>query len=159
MVAAPDAWSLCAAKESVDCIVLGQSGGRTFNFLVDEVLASLRRNREEHQAVLKEAQENYRKKVIEELDRALRDARNGTAFRTSIHLEMPRNHTREYSNAIEMMEATLRAGDLRIGLTADEYERFMKNRWHWIAQFAAVANSYTHQNKMAVPGDDESLDD
>ena len=55
----------------------------------DKLLEIVKKNRENHRAIFLEAQENYRKRVIEELDKMLQDAREGKRIRTTVELQAP----------------------------------------------------------------------
>ncbi|MDP2728464.1 MAG: hypothetical protein Q8P59_13100 [Dehalococcoidia bacterium] len=118
-------------------------GARTYTFLASEIVEALKKNRAEHQEIVEEAQKGFEEKVILELKKALADAKAGRAFRTLLGLDMPRSYLREYDNAIDVLEATQRAGTVEIDLTADEYERFVRNRWDWMMGFATLNSKYS----------------
>lgn len=123
--------------------LLGErTGARTYPILVSEVLAALKKGREEHKKLLKEAQAGYKKRVVEELEKALKEARAGTGFRTSIHLIVPCSYLKEYDNALALLEATRRAGTKKVELDAHEYEQFVRNIWSWTNQFRSSASAY-----------------
>jgi len=122
--------------------------GLTFPILILEVQEALTKNRAEHLEIVEEAQKGFRKKVIDGLDAALKDARDGVRFCTSLQLQMPQSHTREFDNAIEYLGAIKRAAEatgspLTIALSADEYERFVRNKWDWMQGFAASSAMYS----------------
>ena len=41
------------------------------------------------------------------------------------------------------MEMTKRAGEQHIEITADEYERFVRNNWDWMDQFRSSNSPYS----------------
>lgn len=60
-----------------------------------------------------EAQDGFRERIVEELDRRLSDARNGRAFNLAIGLPEPQDHTRDYERVIRMYEMSV-SGEVEI---------------------------------------------
>ena len=106
--------------------------GRTYKVKIDELLESLKKNRAEHKEIVEESQAAFRVEAIKELDRMLADAKDGRKIKMRVGLTVPTIHLDEFDNAIGLMEMTTRAGEESIEITADEYERFVRNRWHWL---------------------------
>lgn len=124
--------------------MIGQGRGRTFKFKIDEVVAKLKENRAEHDEIVEEARVKFREMAIEKLKEALRLAEQDKGeIRTSINLTVPRSYTEEYDNAIELLEATQRAGEEIVELDSDEFQRFMRNKWHWVQDFSASNARYS----------------
>ena len=124
--------------------MLGErTNGRTFKILIEEILTALHKNKEEHIKILEESQKGFRVAVIADLDKALREAKEGIRYKTQFSHEMPRSHTREFDNAIDLLGALQRSGETTIDLTADEYERFVRNNWSWSGQFIRGSSAYS----------------
>ena len=70
----------------------------------DELLEAIRKNRDGHRTEFERAQAGYRTAVIEELDRMLRDAREGRRIRRAIELVEPQDHTKDYDRVVRMLE-------------------------------------------------------
>jgi len=118
---------------------------RTFTVMVDELLGHLKENRAKHLEIVEEAQTKFRERAIEELDRMLRDAKNGKPIRLSASLPVPTQHVDAYDNAILTLEMTKRAGIDKVDVTADEIERFVRNRWRWSRDVSCSNAHYTNK--------------
>lgn len=103
------------------------------------LLAKLKTNRDEHHGIFERAQEAYREKVIEALDRALADAKEGRGLRTVVSLPVPEDHTAEFDRAIEMLD--WEQGD-SVVLSEYEFQQYVQNEWSWRRTFAANTASY-----------------
>jgi hypothetical protein len=104
-----------------------------------ELVAKLQANRDEHRSMFIKAQEIYREKMIEELDRALEEARRGDRIRRAFSLPVPEDHTEEFDTAIEMLQ--WETAD-EVLLSQSDFMRYVQNRWQWQASFAANTASY-----------------
>lgn len=112
---------------------------QTITVSKDDLLTTLKANLEEHQNTFDRAQEQYRQRIIEALDRRLQDARDGKRISTYINLPEPVNYTEEYRTAIAMVEWAV--GDT-VDLTQRDFERYVLNKWEWTANFAANTTMY-----------------
>src|SRR5690349_7912936 len=73
----------------------------------EDLLAKVRANRDAHRELFLKAQANYRKFIIEELDRMLADAKANRKIRRSIDLVEPRDHTSDYDRTIMMLDMSV----------------------------------------------------
>lgn len=105
-----------------------------------ELIEKLRENKEAHRDVFLAAQEGYKARAVEELEKALERARNGTATQVYIHLPFPEDHTKDYEHVIAMVEMSV---DDLFELTQEEFSRYVLDDWAWKAGFTQVASSYT----------------
>lgn len=105
----------------------------------DALIEKVRANREEHRATFLAAQEAFRERVIEELDRRLELARRGDRVELFIRLPEPEDHTDDYDTAIAMLEWEV---DPVVELDYRSFERLVENKWEWRASFAANTESY-----------------
>jgi hypothetical protein len=119
--------------------------GRTYKVKIEELLEHLKANREEHKEIVEEAQASFREQAIKELDKMLSDALSGRKIRMSVGLTVPTVHLDEFDNAIGLMEMTQRAGSEEIEITADEYEKFVQNRWDLLDRFQTSNRGYTNK--------------
>ena len=106
----------------------------------EDLLATLRDNRQQHREIFERAQVVYREKVIEELDRALDDAKNGRKIIRHIALPEPEDHTKDFDTAIQMLE-----WDTAETVTLDrrDFARFVQNRWEWDQTFRQNTVGYS----------------
>jgi hypothetical protein len=103
------------------------------------LLDTLRLNRDEHRAIFEKAQGVYRERMIEELDRALAEAKAGRKIVRAFSLPVPEDHTDDFNTAIAMVEWEV--GNT-IALEQHDFEQYVLNQWHWRASFAANTGSY-----------------
>jgi hypothetical protein len=103
----------------------------------NELLEKLSVNRDNHRTLFLEAQQGYRELVIQELDRSLRDAREGREIRTFIRMEAPQDHTGDYDTVIAMLNMSV---DDTVELSSQEFRCFVQDQWQW-AHAALVTNS------------------
>jgi hypothetical protein len=118
-------------------------GGRTYPVLIGTLLTHLKQNREEHVEIVEEAQANFRKLAIEKLDGMLDDAKSGKNISTSLGLKVPTVHTDAFDNAIGLLQMTQEAGEEKIEIDSDEYERFVRNNWEWTDRFVTSNRAYS----------------
>ena len=79
-------------------------GTQTTQVDVADLLDVIRANRAEHRDLFLKAQEKYRERVIEELDKRLEEVRRGKPISLGFHLPEPVDYTDSYDEAIEMLE-------------------------------------------------------
>ena len=107
-----------------------------------DLLDTLRSNRDEHRSMFIKAQEKYREAMIEELDRALQEAREGGRIQRAFALPIPEDHTDDFDTAIEMLEWDQ---GKTVELSQRDFLTYVKNDWGWQASFAATTQSYLAQ--------------
>jgi len=105
----------------------------------EDLLDTIRRNRDEHRDIFQRAQEAYREKWIEELDVRLREAQRGYVIRRHFSLPEPEDHTRDFDTAIQMLE--WETGD-EVELDRRDFQRYVQNQWEWAQSFGANTRSY-----------------
>lgn len=103
----------------------------------DKLLARVKENYKSHRDLFLEAQKGYRKAVIQELDKMLKSAKDGSPIITNVSLVEPQDHTDDYLMIIDMLEMTTES---EIELTSREFENYVRDNWDWTA-FAAMTNS------------------
>ena len=60
-----------------------------------ELLAKVKANRDAHHDLFVKAQDNFRKRAVEEIEEMLRAAQNGGPLRLRVGLIAPEDHTEE----------------------------------------------------------------
>lgn len=111
----------------------------------ENLIATLKKNRDEHRSIFLEAQETYRKQVIKELNAMLKEAREGKRIRRTVSLTQPEDHTSEYNAAIRMMEMSVEA---EIELSASDFSQYVLDQWGWSRQFMASNRGYSAKAAM-----------
>lgn len=107
---------------------------------VQQLLTILKKNRDSHRKIFLEAQEGYRKLAIKELDKTLKDARDGKKFARMLSLVAPQDMTKEYDTAIGMLEMSV---DKDIVITYNQYQNFVQDEWHWKENFLLSNSTYS----------------
>jgi hypothetical protein len=111
----------------------------TINVVKADLIETLRKNREEHQAIFEKAQEVYRDQMIAELNRALNEAKTGGKIIRSFRLPVPENHTEDFDTAIQMLEWHT---ETHVELTIREFTQYVENKWGWQQSFAGNTEAY-----------------
>jgi len=107
-----------------------------------ELIKTLEENRTEHRSIFEEAQAVYRERVIHELDRHLRDAREGRKISRYVSLPEPEDHTRDFDTAIAMLNWHT---EDTVDLTLREFAQYVENKWTWRESFRANTMSYSQR--------------
>jgi hypothetical protein len=110
----------------------------------EELLETLRTNREEHAAQYAEAVGKHADALIERLLEMLAEARiakdrPGKEVDQHVNLPVPVNYDHEYATAIQMVDWEI--SDV-ITLDAREFQRYVLNQWEWKDHFLAATASY-----------------
>jgi len=108
----------------------------------DDLINTMRDNRDVHRETFLAAQDAYRIAVIAELDRMLAEAKAGMPVKRAITLPVPEDHTDDFDTAIQMLEWD--TGD-EVELTHHEFKQYVQNQWGWLASFAMNTQSYLVQ--------------
>lgn len=103
------------------------------------LIETLIHNRDEHRSIFEKAQEVYRERMIEELDRALSEAKAGRKIIRAFSLPVPEDHTEDFTTAIEMMD--WETGD-EVELDQLTFQTYVQNQWRWAASFAGSTQVY-----------------
>ena len=112
-----------------------------------KVLEALKENRSTHRAIFEEAVEGYRKEVVKQLEKHIKQMKSGKPKRTYISIPYPEDHTSDYDDAIEMLEMSL---DESIDLDAEAFKAFYKDDWSWKNQFLASNSGYSRTAYVAM---------
>lgn len=105
----------------------------------DELFAVLVENHERHRETFLKAQEGYRRRVIEELDRRLADVRAGRKIDLAFRMPVPEDHTEDYEREMRMLKMETRT---IITLSAHEFDCFVMDNWGWKASFTTSNAPY-----------------
>jgi hypothetical protein len=115
-----------------------------FEFPREEVLVSIRKNREDHLAELQEALDGWRGDLIEAIDAeratlaGLRKRAKAGRLRPRdmrydiLGVRSPESHETDYAVAIRMLEM---ASTEAVSLTESDFARYVLDRWDWRGQF------------------------
>lgn len=89
-------------------------------------------NRARHRTKFLKAQEAFRARLIEELDRRLADARNGLSVNLYIDLPEPKDHTADYDRVLEMLAMHI---EENIDLSERDVQMYVQDDWGWKKEF------------------------
>ncbi len=109
------------------------------------LLNKLHENRKAHREKFLKAQDGFRQEVVEQLDVALRDARNGKKYTTVFALPAPVDQTPEYDTAIEMLDWLV---DDEIELTQQAFRQYIFDDWSWSQNWLHSNACYMVKSKL-----------
>lgn len=104
-----------------------------------EVLAVLRKNREQHIKTLAEAREGYRKRAIAALEKKVAQLREGRNVSVAVNLQPPIDYTQEYDLVISMLELHTKE---TIQLDASQSRCLLHDDWGWKSAFVSSTAQY-----------------
>jgi hypothetical protein len=111
----------------------------------DDLLKVLRENRTTHVSEFNTANEEYRKDVVSEMKKNLKQAQAGGELVTFIQLVQPQNFAASYDTAIKMLEMS---ADELVELTMQEFQQYVEDNWHWKGTFLASTSMYNAKAAM-----------
>jgi hypothetical protein len=105
----------------------------------EELLKALRANRANHREEFLEAQEGWKRVILDELEQRLEDARVGRNIKASFSFPEPHDHTKDYDRVIRMVEM-----EVCSQMTIDEHDfaQFVMDDWEWKANWTASNSGY-----------------
>lgn len=115
----------------------------------EEILGILRQNRGNHRRVFEDALENYRARLLRDLQDHVTELQRGRAPEVRIRLARPEDHTPDYDRMIKMVE--MHQGD-RIPMTEDRFAQLVMDDWSWKRQWLTTANTYAAGTVAEVYG-------
>lgn len=104
-----------------------------------QLISILETNRDKHRSTFLEAQEGFRKQVINQLDRHLRDAREGRKIVLHVVLPQPVDQTADYERVIGMLKMSV---DETVSLCEDNYSQYVLDNWRWKSQWNETVMNY-----------------
>jgi hypothetical protein len=105
----------------------------------DKLLTKLKENRETHRAQFKEALEGWKERVLEELEKAVENAKKGLKYETYFSLPRPEDHTEEYNAVIDQVEWN---EEEQIELDLHSFNQFIRDDWGWKKDFLTNSAMY-----------------
>lgn len=115
----------------------------------DEILKTIKENREKHIAEYKEAVEGYKEAAIEAIENAvdklkkrINDLEDGEVLELAaiqFDLPVPRDHSQSYDLIIGQLELDI--NDV-VKIRTDEYACFIEDQWDWKPAFMAINSRY-----------------
>lgn len=117
------------------------------NVTVDrtELTKIVTKNRWNHRKIFLEALKGYRRALIKHLERMLKEARKGKRVNHMITLTIPQDMTAEYDSVLKMLEMSM---DGKITLTAEDFHRFVEDRWDWSHSFLHSNAAYSRRAQV-----------
>lgn len=108
------------------------------------LIETLKTNRDEHQAIYAKAVLAYKARYVEEAkrfaDEAVRSAAIGARFVAFNYPPVPEEHTDDFDRAIQMLEWDLSD---TVDLSTHEFAQYVQNNWGWAKTFTSNTVSYT----------------
>lgn len=113
----------------------------------EEVLSTIKKNRDEHAEIVTEARKGYLAKadvlLVEARAKiAAAHEKKGRVGSLKVELAEPEDHTGDYDTVIRMLELHQ---DSTIELNADEVRQFLENKWDWMDRFLRSTSTYSEK--------------
>ena len=105
-----------------------------------DLLATLRKNKEKHIEIVKEAQIGYIKKAKDVFEEKLKKIVENGIVDLNLNLTAPVNYSKEYDTAISMLEWE-RSAEVR--LNQQNFKQFVLDDWSWKNTFLVSNASYS----------------
>jgi hypothetical protein len=125
-----------------------------------EALERLKKNRELHAVIVKEAREAYANRALDALTKRIEKLKTGKIVSLSFSLRPPQDHTDVYNTAIEMLELHC---EEHVEMSAGQVRNLMMDEWDWMDQFlvanagySGTAREYAREKGTRLP---EELED
>lgn len=106
----------------------------------NEVLATLRENRQKHSKIVEEARKGYVEKARKALTERMKELEKGKITPLRFDLVVPLDYTKTYNTAILMLECHQ---DASIVLTATEFRNLIQDQWDWSRSFYVSNSAYS----------------
>jgi hypothetical protein len=125
-------------------MAIGNLGNGYVTVRKSDLIAKMKMNHAKHREMFLEAMAGYRKAAIEELDKMIQEAKDGKEIRRFVELEVPEDHSDEYSLVIDML--TWSTSD-EIDITQTQFNNFVRDQWGWSNKFISSNAVYTGKAK------------
>ena len=116
----------------------------------DVLLERLRKNRDNHAQIVKEARAGYVAKAQETLKKRLDELVSGKLVSLRFSLEVPIDQTKEYDTVIGML--TMSTEDTLV-LSATEYRCLVEDNWGWKQSFMLSNAPYSVTAALHTQGE------
>ena len=122
----------------------------------EKLLDTLRKNRERHAKIVKEAQEGYKTKAIEALRSKLNEFTAGKIAYLQFNLQPPLDQTKQYDTAISMLEWSK---DETVELESNEFRKLVMDEWDWMNSFLQSNSMYSTEAARCLEAIGSSQED
>lgn len=126
---------------------------QTYTFDKQEVLNTLRTNRDNHRAIFLEALEGYKVTAISEFQKRIAAIRDGKLI-SYVSLQLPQDQTKDYNRVIALLEKS-KGNDIE--LSEEQFTNYMLDDWSWKKSFL-TNNSYYSSTAAKLADDDDQLE-
>lgn len=105
----------------------------------DQLLETLKTNRENHVNTYEEVLQAYFDKSVELLKEHIERISGGAVENVSVNLPAPKNYEEEYDRAIDMIEWH---EEEFVELTEREFDELVRDQWSWKRGFTEMSATY-----------------
>jgi hypothetical protein len=105
----------------------------------NELLASLKSNREKHASDYQKAKAGFIKLLDKELEKKLQNLRDGKKIELSFDNKKPESYLKEYDDVIGMLELSV---DNELTLNHQQYKQYVQNEWDWTRTWSTSNVAY-----------------
>ena len=111
------------------------------------IIGKLESNRKKHVKQFEKTWASFIKKQVARFEKVIKEFNNlksdDAVPQAGILLPIPDDHTEDYDLAIEMLKLATNA---EVTMSAQQYERFMLDRWDWKDRFETTNAFYAGRN-------------
>jgi hypothetical protein len=106
-----------------------------------ELLAAVKKNRDQHRAIFLEAVDGYKAEALRLLEEKVRLVkRSKLPAYVAISLYVPEDHTKDYDNAIAMFEMSV---DEELEVDETSFNQLVRDDWQWKRQWLTSNSGYS----------------
>jgi hypothetical protein len=106
----------------------------------DDLLTTLKANKDQHVKEYKEALRGYRVRAAVALSEELKNIEEGREFNTYFSLNKPVSYEKEYATVIGMLEMDLFS---EVELDMTEFVKYVNDDWSWKSSFSSSNSGYS----------------
>ena len=106
----------------------------------NKLLKTLKNNRTDHKRIFEDAMIGFRKAVVKELTKALKQAKNGGKLILKIDLIHPISFEDDYNKAIGLLELCVSE---TVDIDEVDYKNYILDDWGWKSTFSSASSSYS----------------
>ena len=111
----------------------------SLKYAVEDLLNKIKANKATHVANFNKAMAGYKIKMVEELEKKLKDAKEGKLVEHTVNLPRPKSFESYYDEAYDMISM---CKDTEITLDRTLFGQLVRDEWEWSHEYATANSSY-----------------
>lgn len=111
----------------------------SLKYAVKDLLDKIKSNKATHVANFNKAMAEYKIKMVEELEKKLKEAKEGKLVDHTVNLPRPKSFEGYYDEAYDMISM---CKDTEITLDRTLFGQLVRDEWEWSNEYAVANSSY-----------------